>query len=86
MRHRKRHASPEPIAAAGIYQSMTVSDSDKVARLNAVASNFRQTAAETGLPRYRARLLNAARELESEAARLDGQLDGSPPADSSRPR
>jgi len=77
----------EPMATAGIYQVMTESDADKAARLYAMASNLRHSAAETGLPAYRTRLLNVARDLEGEAARLEGHSAAIRPSkDSFRPR
>ena len=52
---------------------MVVSDADRAARLYAMASNFRHVAQAAGLPGYRTRLLNVARDLEREAARLEDQ-------------
>ena len=69
-----------------IKQFMVAPDPDKVARLHAMASKLRQAAAETGQPRYRTRLLNVARDLESEAARLDDNVPDRPPVDSARNR
>jgi len=77
----------EPAAPTRIKQFMVVPDPDKAAQIFAMASNLRHAAAETGQPRYRARLLNVARDLESEAAKLEGQSPAArPPGDSSRTR
>ena len=64
---------------------MVVSDAEKAAQLYAMASNFRHAAAETAQPRYRVRLLDVARDLESEAAKLEGHFSD-PPDDSARAR
>lgn len=70
-----------------IKQFMVVSNPEKVARLHAMASNLRRAAAETGQPRYRTRLLNVARDLETEAAKLEEQAAAiRPPRDSPRTR
>ena len=52
---------------------MVVSDSEKANGLYAMASNFRHAAQATSLPGYRDRLLQVARDLECEAAKLDDQ-------------
>ena len=65
------------------YQSMVVSGPEKSVQLYAMASNFRHAADETALPGYRRRLLEVARDLESEAAKLDDQ-DLPPPRRTSR--
>lgn len=64
---------------------MVAPDPDKASQLHAMASNLRQAAAETDQSRYRVRLLDAARDLENEAARLEGHPSESP-KDSSRSR
>lgn len=74
------------MAANRIKQFMVAPDLDKVARLHAMASKLREAAAETGQPRYRARLLTVARDLESEAAKLDDNAPGRAPAEPSRNR
>ena len=65
---------------------MVVFDAERATQFYAMASNFRHSAAETAEPRYRARLLNVARDLESEAAKLEGHFAALPPKDSSRTR
>jgi hypothetical protein len=60
------------------YQPMVVSDSEKANGLYAMASNFRHAAHATSLPGYRDRLLQVARDLECEAAKLDDQRFFSP--------
>ena len=65
---------------------MVVSDAERASQLYAMASNFRHAAAETAQPRYRARLLNVARDLESEAAKLEDHFASRPPEDPSRTR
>jgi hypothetical protein len=69
-----------------INQFMVVFDPDKAARLHAMASKLRQAAAETAQPHYRTRLLNVARDLETEAAKVGDSFPASSPADSSRNR
>lgn len=64
---------------------MVVSDAEKAAQLYAMASNFRHSAAETAQLRYRTRLLDVARDLEREAAKLEGHF-ADPPGDSARTR
>jgi hypothetical protein len=49
---------------------MVGSDPEKSMQMYAMASNFRHVADETRLPRYRTRLLEVARDLEGEAAKL----------------
>ena len=75
------------MAMSRIKQFMVVRDPDKIAQLHAMASKLRQAAAETGQPRYRTRLLNVARDLEFEAAKLEDQPAAIRPSkDSSRTR
>lgn len=70
-----------------IKQFMVVPGPDKIAQLHAMASKLRQAAAETGQPRYRARLLNVVQDLESEAAKLEDRPAAIRPSrDSSRTR
>ena len=52
---------------------MVVSGSEKSRQIYAMASNFRHVADGTKFPNYRIRLLEVARDLESEAARLNDQ-------------
>jgi len=52
---------------------MVVSGSEKSLQLYAMASNFRHVADGTSFPSYRIRLLEVARDLEGEAARLNDQ-------------
>ena len=64
---------------------MVVSDAERATQLYVMASNFRHAAAETAQPRYRARLLNVARDLEREAAKLEDHFAAGP-EDPSRTR
>ena len=50
---------------------MVVPGHEKIECLHAMAANLRHAADETSWPRYRARLLQVARDLECEAAKLD---------------
>jgi len=50
---------------------MAMRDPPKSAELYAMATNLRHAAAETSWPRYRAKLLEVARDLEREADRRD---------------
>jgi hypothetical protein len=52
---------------------MVVSGPEKSMEIYAMASNFRHVADGTRLPGYRARLLEVARDLEGEAAKLSDQ-------------
>jgi len=51
---------------------MTPSKTERVARMQVLAVEFRGFAAQTHLEDYRILLLEAALELDREAARLDG--------------
>jgi hypothetical protein len=44
---------------------------ERASRLHVLADRFRDFAAETDLPDYRARMLQIAAELDMEAAKLD---------------
>jgi hypothetical protein len=50
---------------------MAPRDLSKSADLYAIATNLRRAAAETSWPHYRAKLLEAARDLEREAGKRD---------------
>ena len=52
---------------------MAVKEQEKATYLRAMAEQFRQTALESALPGYRAKLLQVAVELDCEAARLGSQ-------------
>lgn len=52
---------------------MVVSGPEKSLQIYAMASNFRHVADGTSFPSYRIRLLEVARDLEGEAARLSDQ-------------
>jgi hypothetical protein len=62
---------------------MVVSGSEKSVQMYAMASNFRHAADKTAMPDYRRRLLEVARDLEGEAAKLTDQ-DLPPPRGTSR--
>jgi hypothetical protein len=62
---------------------MVVSGSEKSIQLYAMVSNLRHAADKTALPDYRRRLLEVARDLEREAAKLTAQ-DLPPPRGTSR--
>ena len=53
---------------------MAPRDPPKSAELYAMAVNLRHAAAETSWPHYRAKLLEAARDLEREAGKQDQSL------------
>jgi hypothetical protein len=55
----------------GSYQGMAPRDPSKSAELYAMATNLRHAADETSWPLYRAKLLEAARDLEREAGKRD---------------
>jgi hypothetical protein len=52
---------------------MVVSGSEKAAQTLAMATRFRHAAAETSWAAYRTKLLEVARDLESEAEKLEHQ-------------
>ena len=56
---------------------------EKAMQALAMATRFRHAAQATSWPGYRAKLLEVARDLESEAEKLDSQ-EGLPPPGASR--
>jgi len=52
---------------------MVVSGPEKAAQTLAMATRFRHAADETSWPDYRAKLLEVARDLESEVEKLERQ-------------
>jgi hypothetical protein len=58
---------------------MVVSDGTNALRARLLAARLRQAALETEWPGYRAKLLQAAQDLEEEAAKLEGQHSLAPP-------
>jgi hypothetical protein len=52
---------------------MVVPGHEKIECLHAMAADLRHAADETNWPRYQVRLLQVARDLEREAAKLDDQ-------------
>ena len=55
------------------YQPMAVKEQEKATYLRTMADQFRQTALESMLPAFRAKLLQVAVDLDCEAARLGSQ-------------
>ena len=53
---------------------MAPRDPSKSAELYAMAIDLRRSAAETSWPHYRAKLLEAARDLEREAGKQDQSM------------
>jgi hypothetical protein len=51
---------------------MATSKEERVLKLQALAAEFREFAAQTNLPSYRVRMLDMAVEMDREAARLQG--------------
>jgi hypothetical protein len=51
---------------------MSASELKKAARMHSLASFLRERAAQTGWTGYRRMMLEAARELDLEAAKVDG--------------
>jgi hypothetical protein len=59
---------------------MANSESERAARLRALATQFRDFAANTQWPAYRVRMLEIAAETEHEAARIEREsLENKPP-------
>ena len=50
---------------------MASSNLERAARMHAIAAEFRDFVAQTHWPLFRARMLETAAELDSEAAKLD---------------
>ena len=63
---------------------MVVSDPEKALRARLLAARLRQAADETAWPRYRAKLLLVADDLESEAESIDLQQNFAPRRGASR--
>jgi hypothetical protein len=57
---------------------MVGTDQEKLSQLRALAAQFRHAADETLWPRYRAKLLDVAQDLENEAEKLSVQASRLP--------